>query len=43
MHDDANGADEAAYFVESGSDSNDDSNDDDAAPEYVVDEGSDTE
>ncbi|CAH0373204.1 unnamed protein product [Pelagomonas calceolata] len=35
----SNGADEAAYFVESGSESNDD----DAAPEYVVDEGSDTE
>ena len=33
--------DEAAYFVESGSDSNDD--DAEEAPAYVVDEGSDTE
>ena len=37
----SNGADEAAYFVESGSDSNDD--DVEEAPAYVVDEGSDTE
>ena len=37
----SNGADEAAYFVESGSDSNDD--DAEEAPAYVVDEGSDTE
>ena len=35
----SNGADEAAYFVESGSD--DDA--EEAAPAYVVDEGSDTE
>ena len=34
-------ADEAAYFVESGSDSNDD--DAEEAPAYLVDEGSDTE
>ena len=37
----SNGADEAAYFVESGSESNDDA--EEAAPAYVVDEGSDTE
>ena len=33
--------DEAAYFVESGSDSNEDA--EEAPPAYVVDEGSDTE
>ena len=36
----SNGADEAAYFVDEGSDSNDDVEE---APAYVVDEGSDTE
>ena len=37
----SNGADEAAYFVESGSESNDDA--EEAPLAYVVDEGSDTE
>ena len=36
----SNGADEQAYFVESGSESNDDVEE---APAYLVDEGSDTE
>ena len=36
----SNGADEQAYFVESGSESNEDSEE---APAYVVDEGSETE